>query len=124
MASELLPFARLFDIGGTAYILTHNDMPAQPAHSFSYAMLGDCYSISRQRAFQLVEELGWDVVTVADSLFRALLDKPASRLRARLADPQTRRTVQGYLNSAAFRDAVKPPPIRKTKAQLSTTTTI
>jgi hypothetical protein len=79
-------------------------------------MLGDCLGVSRQRAFQLVEEHGWHVVTVADQLFNALLDRPASRLRARLADPQVRRTVQRYLDTAAFRDAVKPSPIRKAKA--------
>jgi hypothetical protein len=91
-------------------------MPAHTAHSYSFACLGDCYGVSRQRAHQLVAEYGWRVVTVADSLFSKLLDRPASRLRARLADPMTRKRIQGYLNSAAFRDAVKPPPLRKSKA--------
>lgn len=90
-------------------------MSAHAAHSYSFACLGDCYSVTRQRAAQLVAEHGWHVVTVADLLFNALLDRPASRLRARLADPMTRKRIQGYLNTAAFRDAVKPSPIRKSK---------
>ena len=99
-------------------------MSAPPRHQFSYAILGNAYAIHRQRAAQLVGEFGWNTVANPDALFNALLGRDACLLRWKLSDPNFRAAAAKSLATAAFRSAVRPPPLRKTKAQLSTTTTI
>jgi hypothetical protein len=82
-------------------------MPAPPKHEFSYAMLGDCYNIHRQRAAQLVGEFGWNTVANPDALFSALLGRDACLLRWKLSDPAFRAAAARALSTATFRQAVR-----------------
>ena len=85
-----------------------------PRHSFSYNYVAAAYAVTRQRAAQLVAEFGWEVTISPELLFRELLDRRATPLRAKLADPAFRAAAAKSLATAAFRSAVKPSPVRKT----------
>ena len=105
-----------FDIRATAGKLS--DMRS-PRHLFSYNYVAAAYAVTRQRAAQLVAEFGWHTATSPELLFRELLDRRATPLRAKLADPNFRAAAAKSLATAAFRSAVKPSPVRKTKTTTS-----
>jgi hypothetical protein len=74
------------------------------------------YQITKPGAAYLIKAHGFDAVTNPKWLLMKLLEGRSSALRTRLSNPEFLKQAQFAMDTAPFRMAVRPRPLRRPKS--------